>query len=76
MATAYITHPSCGKHAMSSGHPECPQRIEAVEQVLQASGLLDQLVHLEAPNAILMLAHESAHVERVIALAPDEAGKY
>ncbi len=75
MTTAYITHPVCGLHQMSSGHPESPQRIAAVEAALQKTGLFDQLLHIEAPEAStasLGLAHQREHIDRVIDMAPDE----
>ncbi len=75
MSTAYITHSSCTRHQMSSGHPESPQRIAAIEEMLRAAGLFEQLLHVEAPEVeteVLNLAHERAHIERVFALAPGE----
>ena len=75
MTTAYITHPACSRHDMGTGHPESPQRIAAVEQALHDAGLLRQMLSVEAPEAdpaILQLAHEPAHVERLADLAPAE----
>ena len=43
MATAYITHGDCLKHEMGAGHPECPDRLIAVNEHMKSSGLLDQL---------------------------------
>lgn len=75
MTTAFLSHPVCALHDMGAGHPECPQRIAAVEDAVRAAGLFDELQHEEAPEASddqLQLAHESAHVERVIAMAPSD----
>ncbi len=50
---------------MGAGHPECPQRIEAIESHLKATGLWDALVHgeaEEAPLADIELAHSRLHV--------------
>ncbi len=75
MSTAYITHLECTRHQMSSGHPESPQRMAAIEESLRAAGLLEQLLRVEAPevsDAVLNLAHDSAHIDRITALAPSE----
>ena len=51
MTTSYITHADCLKHEMGAGHPECPERLTAVNEHMKTSGLLDQLRVLEAPLA-------------------------
>lgn len=51
VATAYITHPDCLKHEMGSYHPESPQRLTAIAQQLESTGLLSQLYCLDAPLA-------------------------
>ena len=51
MQTAYITHPDCLRHEMVEYHPECPQRLTAIEDQLAAKGLMDFLQYHEAPNA-------------------------
>ena len=28
--TGYFTHPDCRKHEMGAGHPECPDRLDAI----------------------------------------------
>lgn len=63
--TGYFTHRDCWLHEMGSGHPECPQRLDAIEERLRVSGVADALEHYEAPEATpadLELAHERAHV--------------
>ena len=40
MNTAYITHPDCLRHEMGAGHPECPERLLAIQEELGVSGLL------------------------------------
>ncbi|WP_428425171.1 histone deacetylase family protein [Methylibium sp.] len=65
MATAYYTHPACRAHDMGAGHPECPQRLDAIADHLIATGLDIALEHREAPQAAesdLALAHESLYV--------------
>lgn len=51
MATALITHGECLLHDMGAYHPERPARIRAIEDQLIASGLMQHLVHVEAPLA-------------------------
>ncbi|HEY9149566.1 MAG TPA: histone deacetylase family protein, partial [Gammaproteobacteria bacterium] len=34
MAIAFISHPDCALHEMGAGHPECPQRLAAIEDQL------------------------------------------
>lgn len=41
MDTLYITHPDCSLHDMGSWHPECPARLDAVNDQLLSSGMLD-----------------------------------
>lgn len=52
-ATAYFTHPDCRKHEMGPGHPECPERLDAIEDWLLATGVSDVLDRREAPLASL-----------------------
>jgi acetoin utilization deacetylase AcuC-like enzyme len=64
-ATGYFTHRDCWKHEMGTGHPECPQRLDAIEDRLLASGVGDCLDRREAPEAALdhiALAHGRMHV--------------
>ncbi|MBQ0131488.1 MAG: histone deacetylase family protein [Comamonas sp.] len=50
---------------MGPGHPECPQRLDAIEDRLLMTGVLDGLERLDAPEASLSdieLAHDRLHV--------------
>ena len=42
-STGYFTHTDCWKHEMGPGHPECPERLDAIEARLQTSGVADAL---------------------------------
>ena len=53
MSTAFYSHPECRLHDMGAGHPECPQRLDAIADQLLASGLDIALQHREAPLATL-----------------------
>ncbi|WP_353399434.1 histone deacetylase family protein [Hydrogenophaga sp. 5NK40-0174] len=64
-ATGYYTHKSCWKHEMGAGHPECPTRLDAIEDRLLVSGLDVALERREATAAALAdieLAHDRMHV--------------
>jgi acetoin utilization deacetylase AcuC-like enzyme len=64
-ATGYFTHPQCMKHEMGAGHPECPERLSAIEDRLLISGLDMALQRREAGPAALAdieLAHGRMHV--------------
>ncbi len=63
--TGYFSHPDCRKHEMGRGHPECPERLDAIEDRLLISGVGDALVRIEAPLASLNeleLGHSRMHV--------------
>jgi acetoin utilization deacetylase AcuC-like enzyme len=63
--TGYFTHADCRRHEMGPGHPECPERLDAIEDRLLASGVADALERREAPRASLAdieLAHDRMHV--------------
>jgi acetoin utilization deacetylase AcuC-like enzyme len=75
MRTAYITHASCSKHHMGPDHPECPERLHAINDQLIASGLLDHLIHYDAEQASqeqLTQVHTKEYVEWVFQQAPTE----
>ena len=60
-ATGYFTHQDCRKHEMGPGHPECPERLDAIEDRLLVSGVSDALDRREAPLASITdieLAHD------------------
>jgi acetoin utilization deacetylase AcuC-like enzyme len=64
--TGYFTHRDCWKHDMGRGHPECPERLDAIEDRLLATGVGDALDRREVPLATLSQitrAHSEAHLE-------------
>ena len=66
---AWITHPSSLKHDMGKGHPECPQRLQAIDDRLRMGGLLDFMLQVQAPPASLeqlLRVHDRAHIERIL----------
>lgn len=65
MATGYFSHSDCLHHDMGTGHPECPQRITAIEDQLRAQGLDVLMLSPDVPlasNTDLALAHDLNYV--------------
>ncbi len=64
-ATGYYTHPLFRKHEMGAGHPECPERLGAIDDRLLVTGVLDALEHRDPTPASLAeieLAHGRMHI--------------
>jgi acetoin utilization deacetylase AcuC-like enzyme len=59
-ATGYFTHKNCWRHEMGNGHPECPQRLDAIEDRLLITGL-DQALERREATAASMADMELAH---------------
>jgi acetoin utilization deacetylase AcuC-like enzyme len=75
MTTAYITHPDCLRHEMGAGHPENPDRLNAVNEHMKSSGLLAELHALAAPLADaqdIKRVHRAAYVDMIFEHAPKE----
>ena len=73
MTTAFITHRDCRLHDMGSHHPECPDRLAAIQDRLIAAGLDQYLQHHDAPLAEqeqLLRAHAAEYIEQLRAIAP------
>lgn len=66
METLYITHPSCRLHDMGKWHPECPERLAAINDQLVANGVMPFLRELDAGRATpddLLRVHTPEHLE-------------
>jgi acetoin utilization deacetylase AcuC-like enzyme len=81
MTTAYFSHPDCRRHDMGPGHPECPARLDAIDDQLIASGLADLVErHGDAPLARLEdleHAHDRGYVielEDALARVAEQGG--
>jgi acetoin utilization deacetylase AcuC-like enzyme len=71
-ATGYFTHPDCWKHELGAGHPECPERLDAIADRLLISGVGDALDQREAPLAAITdieLAHDRMLVAAIRGLS-------
>ena len=72
LPTGYFTHKACWQHEMGRGHPECPQRLDAIEDRLMASGLNTVLQRREPYPASLTdieLAHDRMYIAGLRGLA-------
>jgi len=74
-STIYITHADCLRHDMGGGHPECPDRLVAITDRMQGSGLIERVRCLEAPLADpddLKRVHHPRYVDLIFEHAPSE----
>lgn len=68
MPTAYFNPPACRRHDMGADHPECPQRLAAIDDWLIGSGLAQALQHVDsgpAPLSDLELAHTHRYIAEI-----------
>lgn len=75
MATALITHPVCLKHDVKFGHPECPERLCAIQKELVATETLPHLQLHEAPPVTddqLARVHAKGYIQEIKSAAPQQ----
>jgi acetoin utilization deacetylase AcuC-like enzyme len=65
-ATGYFTHSDCRLHEMGEGHPECPQRLDAIEDRLLITGL-DHALDRREPSPASLVDIELAHGRMYVA---------
>ena len=78
MTTAIFSHPDCLLHDMGPDHPECPQRLQAIEDQLIAARLDGWLERRLAPLAelpALQRNHTDAAIARVRQHLPHHPGE-
>ncbi|HLF95908.1 MAG TPA: histone deacetylase family protein [Methylococcaceae bacterium] len=78
MKVAYVTHPACRLHVIVPGHPESPERLQAIETKLQTDGLLDRMSQITAHPATLEQlgrVHAAAYLDGLEHMRP-EPGQY
>ena len=71
--TAFISHRDCWQHDMGSHHPECPDRLGAINDRLIASGLDLYLQFHDAPLAHedqLLRVHPRTYIDRMHSRSP------
>jgi acetoin utilization deacetylase AcuC-like enzyme len=74
MSTLLVTHPACLDHLTPSGHPERPDRLRAIERVLEDERF-QLLVRVQAPQATaekLTLCHPQAYVDALREATPKQ----
>ncbi len=67
-ATGLVLEPAFRLHETGRGHPECPERLDAIEGALARQGLLAQLTRIPARpihDAELLRCHSQAYLHRV-----------
>ena len=76
MSTGFFSHPDCKRHDMGLSHPESPARLQAIEDQLIASRIVDLLDHRDAPcatAAMLAMVHTSEAIALVTDHVPPES---
>jgi acetoin utilization deacetylase AcuC-like enzyme len=74
MTTLFITHPACLEHLTPSGHPERPDRLRAINRVLEDEQF-QSLQRVEAPRGELetiALCHPMDYVEELRDATPQD----
>jgi acetoin utilization deacetylase AcuC-like enzyme len=74
-----ISHADCLMHNAGPHHPECADRLYAINNQIISSGLEYVVLHYDAPLATreqLLLVHDEAYVERVFGLSPKQGFVY
>ncbi len=75
MTTAFITHRDCWQHDMGAHHPECPERLGAIQDRLIAAGLDLYLSFHDAPLATdeqLLRVHPQSYLDHLAASSPQQ----
>jgi acetoin utilization deacetylase AcuC-like enzyme len=78
MSTLYLTHPAFKNHDTGPGHPERPDRMRALDAVMDHE-MFAALKREEAPQADiepLKLVHPEAYIEAIRDAAPDRGHIY
>jgi acetoin utilization deacetylase AcuC-like enzyme len=74
MSTLLVTHPACLHHLTPMGHPERPDRLRAIERVLEAERF-QTLARAQAPAAsdeTIALCHPRDYIEHIREATPKQ----
>jgi acetoin utilization deacetylase AcuC-like enzyme len=74
MTTLLVTHPACLQHLTPAGHPERPDRLRAIERMLEQERF-QNLARVEAPAAALdtiALCHPMDYVTEIRDATPED----
>jgi acetoin utilization deacetylase AcuC-like enzyme len=72
---ALITHEDCVRHEMGAGHPECPERLQAVLKGLEAAHLASHMSVREARRATpeeIERVHPGQYLDAIEAASPHQ----
>jgi acetoin utilization deacetylase AcuC-like enzyme len=72
---ALITHEDCVRHEMGAGHPECPERLQAVLRGLESAHLASHMTVREARAATdeeVWRVHPGQYLAAIEAASPEE----
>lgn len=74
MSTRLYTHPIYLEHLTPPGHPERPDRLRAIERVLEDDAFadLDRQLSPMGDEETILYAHPGSHVEKVRRAIPEE----
>ena len=78
MATLYYAHPDFLLHDTGDNHPECADRLNAIEQALEATNF-SNLIRVLAPLGTeqqVRLIHSQFHIETVLDAVPEQGHAY
>ncbi|WP_429497498.1 histone deacetylase family protein [Robbsia andropogonis] len=70
MPSAFFSHPDCLRHQTDAGHPECPERLHAIDDQVIAARLDAWWLPQSAPladRASLLRAHDADYLDRIAA---------
>jgi len=79
MPIAYLHHPDCLEHDMGTEHPERPSRINAIEDQMKVSHLMDFVSYYEAPLATrqhLARVHDEKYIDTILTFNENESYIY
>ena len=74
MTTAFISHPACRRHEMGPAHPESPQRLDVITDMLMTLRVLDLPSHFEAAAVTrkqLLRVHEAGYLDYLERILPE-----
>src|SRR5215471_1033695 len=74
MSTVLFSHPACLDHLTPMGHPERPERLRAIERILETERF-QMLARAEAPAAsldMIALCHPMDYIETIRDATPKD----
>ncbi|MBB4286925.1 histone deacetylase family protein [Roseospira goensis] len=78
MATLYVSHHACIDHDTGDFHPECGDRLRAVQRVLEGEDFM--LLHRQDAPLVtdeeLLRVHPREHIDRILRTVPAEGHRH